>query len=211
MTIYMVSIFGGNIAIILLNYFFNANLAEGKSHVLVDTTLNGLSGQTVTFSNTNTYRYLNPEAYEATSTTVYKSSIKEITTGLNISINGWVSGDGMITVDVTAQISKQGQSNSDAIPATSEKKITTNVRTQSGSPIIISGLLQLEEDSTDKGTPGLKDVPLLGYLFKNETNSKADTELVIYLIPFVEETEAENELSIMRIKRMYEQYVLEAE
>ena len=28
MTIYMVSIFGGNIAIILLNYFFNANLAD---------------------------------------------------------------------------------------------------------------------------------------------------------------------------------------
>ena len=118
----------------------------------------------------------------------------------------------MITVDVTAQISKrQDKTSNDSIPATYEKKITTNVRTQSGSPIIVSGLLQLEEDSTEKGTPGLKDLPLLGYLFKKETESKSDTELVIYLIPFVEETEAENELSIMRIKRMYEQYVLEAE
>ena len=35
----------------------NAELSEGKSRVLADTTLNGLSGEQVNFSNTNTYRY----------------------------------------------------------------------------------------------------------------------------------------------------------
>ena len=191
---------------------FNAQLAESKSHILVDTTLNGISGQTVTFANTNTFRFYNADISDATTTTttIYKTSVKEITSGLNISINGWVSGDGMVTVDVTAQISKQGQASDDkGIPSTSEKKITTNVRTKSGSPVIISGLLQQEEDYESSGTPGLAKIPLLGYLFKKEKNSSVETELIIYLIPFVEETEAENELNTMRVKRLYEKYVME--
>jgi type II secretory pathway component GspD/PulD (secretin) len=205
----IISEFGLNFAI-----NFNAQLAENKSHILADTTLNGISGQTVTFANTNTFRFYNADISDAntTTTTIYKTTVKEITTGLNISINGWVSGDGMVTVDVNAQISKRGQATSEKdIPSTSEKKITTNVRTKSGSPVIISGLLQQEDDTESSETPGLAKIPLLGYLFKKEKNSSVETELVIYLIPFVEETEAENELSIMRIKRMYEQYVLEAE
>lgn len=193
----------------------NAELSEGKSRVLADTTLNGISGESLSFSNTNTYRYR--DIIVDTSGDLYTSTTREITSGLTLSISGWVSGDGMITVKVDAQISKQGSSNSSssstkptvdttAPPSTSEKKVSTNVRTKSGEPVVIGGLFQQEEDITEKRVPVLGKIPVLGNLFKSRNVSAAESEFVIYLVPFVEknkESELGEEENLARLMRKY--------
>lgn len=193
----------------------NTELSEGKSRVLADTTLNGISGESLSFSNTNTYRYR--DIIVDTSGDLYTSTTREITSGLTLSISGWVSGDGMITVKVDAQISKQGSSNSSsssakptvdtaAPPSTSEKKVSTNVRTKSGEPVVIGGLFQQEEDITEKRVPLLGKIPVLGNLFRSKNVSAAESEFVIYLVPFVEkgkETELDEEENLARLVRKY--------
>lgn len=184
----------------------NAELSEGKSRVLADTTLNGLSGEQINFSNTNTYRYR--DIIVDTTGDLYTSTTREISSGLTISLNGWVSGDDMITVKIDAQVSKQGSSDSAGDtsnpPATSEKKVSTNVRTRSGESVIIGGLFQQETDVSERRVPVLGSIPLIGNVFRHKTTSTADTEFVIYLVPFVEKKEKSNE---ERIKRYYEKYV----
>ena len=184
----------------------NAELSEGKSRVLADTTLNGLSGEQINFSNTNTYRYR--DIIVDTTGDLYTSTTREISSGLTISLNGWVSGDDMITVKIDAQVSKQGSSDSAGDtsnpPATSEKKVSTNVRTRSGESVIIGGLFQQETDVSERRVPVLGSIPLIGNIFRHKTTSTADTEFVIYLVPFVEKKEKSNE---ERIKRYYEKYV----
>lgn len=194
----------------------NAELSEGKSRVLADTTLNGISGESLTFSNTNTYRYR--DIIVDTDGELYTSTTREISSGLSLSIEGWASGDGMVTVKVDAQISKQGStetpsgSSADTTnpPSTSEKKVSTNVRTKSGTPVVIGGLIQQEEDITEKKVPILGSIPLLGRLFKSRTTNLAETEFVIYLVPFIEEnkklilTEEEN---LERLIKKYEKKV----
>lgn len=193
----------------------NAELSEGKSRVLADTTLNGISGESLSFSNTNTYRYR--DIIVDTSGDLYTSTTREITSGLTLSISGWVSGDGMITVKVDAQISKQGSSNSSSSstaptvdttvpPSTSEKKVSTNVRTKSGEPVVIGGLFQQEEDITEKRIPLLGKIPVLGNLFKSRSVSAAESEFVIYLVPFVEkdkESELGEEDNLARLVQKY--------
>lgn len=193
----------------------NAELSEGKSRVLADTTLNGISGECLSFSNTNTYRYR--DIIVDTSGDLYTSTTREITSGLTLSISGWVSGDGMITVKVDAQISKQGSSNSSSSsttpsvdttvpPSTSEKKVSTNVRTKSGEPVVIGGLFQQEEDVTEKRIPLLGKIPVLGNLFKSRNVSAAESEFVIYLVPFVEkdkESELSEEDNLARLMQKY--------
>lgn len=173
----------------------NAELGNGKSRVLADTTLNGISGESLSFSNTNTYRYR--DIIVDTKGDLYTSTTREITSGLTIAINGWVSGDGMITVKVDAQVSKQGSSESASSgnsadtsvpPSTTEKKVSTNVRTKSGEPVIIGGLFQQEEDISEKGVPLLGQIPVAGNLFKKRQTTVAESEFIIYLIPFVEES-----------------------
>lgn len=172
----------------------NAELSGGKSRVLADTTLNGISGESLSFSNTNTYRYR--DIIVDTNGDLYTSTTREIASGLTLTVNGWVSGDGMVTVKIDAQVSKQGSaepasSNSVADttnpPATSEKKVSTNVRTKSGELVMIGGLFQQEEDVTEKKTPLLGSIPFLGWLFKSRNATMAETEFIIYLVPFVEQ------------------------
>lgn len=187
----------------------NAELSEGKANVLADTTLNGISGEIINFSNTNTYRYRDIIADK--NGDLYTSTTREIASGLTLNINGWVSGDDMITVKIDAQVSKQGLSDSSSNdttnpPSTSEKKVTTNIRTRSGEPIIIGGLFQQETDITEKRVPFLGYIPFLGNLFKTKTISVADTEFVIYLVPFVEKNELKNlteDENLIRLQNKY--------
>ena len=189
----------------------NAEIGEGKSHVLADTTLNGISGEAISFSNTNTYRYR--DIVENSSGEKYTSTTREIASGLVLNVNGWVSGEDMITVKVDAQVSKQGKADTSSKdttnpPSTSEKKVSTNVRTKSGEPVVIGGLFQSETDLSEKRVPWLGSVPLLGNLFKKKTESLADSEFVIYLVPFVEKNETEILSEKENLFRLMEKYEL---
>lgn len=191
----------------------NAELSEGKSRVLADTTLNGISGESLSFSNTNTTRYR--DIIVDTKGDLYTSTTREISSGLTLSINGWASGDGMVTVKVDAQVSKQGNTESSANsngtdttppPSTSEKKVSTNVRTKSGEPVVIGGLFQQEEEVSEKQVPWLGSIPLLGWLFKKKVVSMVETEFVIYLVPFVEKQDVQaisEEANLERLKKKY--------
>lgn len=192
----------------------NAELSEGKSHVLADTTLNGISGEKINFSNTNTYRYR--DIIVDTNGELYTSTTREIASGLTLGIEGWVSGDDMITVSVNAQVSKQGSTESSGNsklanttnpPSTSEKKVTTNVRTKSGEPIVIGGLYQQETDITKKKVPLFGSIPLFGKLFTSQTESNADTEFIIYLVPFVEKNCKEENSTQEIICRLAQKYM----
>lgn len=197
----------------------NAELSEGKSRVLADTTINGISGESLSFSNTNTSRYR--DIIVDTKGDLYTSTTREISSGLTLSINGWVSGDGMVTVKVDAQVSKQGNSDTSSSsgkptdttppPSTTEKKVSTNVRTKSGEPVVIGGLFQQEEEISEKKVPVLGKIPLLGFLFKKKVVSMVETEFVIYLVPFVEKNSTEVLSEEENLNRLIKKYGGETE
>lgn len=187
----------------------NAKISDSEARIMADTTLNGLTGEDISFQNTNTYRYrdmeIDPDTGEVKSTGV----TREITSGLIININGWVSGDNMITMDVKSTVSKRGadvSSSSGNPPPTSEKVISTHVRTPSGKPVIISGLLQQERDVILQKTPILSSIPLLGWLFTSEVETFTNTELVIYIVPYIEFPERERLPSDKIFKEYYKSF-----
>ena len=184
-------------------------LSENKARVLADTTLNGLTGEEVKFQNTNTFRYID-KTFDSNGKPLY-GSMREITSGLLLNIKGNVSGDGMITMEVNAQVSKQGSGGvtSGVLPPTSEKIVKTKVRTQSGTPIIIGGLLQAERNSSEKKVPGLGDIPIAGMLFKDTSGAETVTEMVIYIVPYLHREKEKKEKKSERLMRLYKKYVEE--
>ena len=190
---------------------FSSELGSGLSHVLADTTLNGISGESVKFSNTNTYRYRDIVIEGATDR--YTSTTREINSGLVLNIEGWVSGDDMITVNIDAAISKQGSAGSTGDtsnpPSTSEMKVSTVVRSHSGESVVIGGLFQQEEDSSEGGVPFISEVQGVGELFKNRNKSASETEFIIYLIPSVEKEQTGQRDIRENIRRYYEKYMRE--
>ena len=198
-------------AISVFGYQFAAKLSSAmgtsEAQIFADTMLYGLSGQEIKFQNTNTYRYRDSNIDPETGKPKYTGITREITSGLMLTINGWVSGEGVITTTITASISKRGADvtlNAGNPPPTSEKIITTQVRSQSGEPVILSGLKQNEMSNTEEGVPGLSKIPVAGLLFKDKVKTTEKTEMVIYLVPHIDYSGGDSGNSKLRRDTIFE-------
>jgi type II secretory pathway component GspD/PulD (secretin) len=166
----------------------SAQLAENTAQVYADTTMNGLSGQEIRFQNTDTYRYQEFEVDPDTGSLIRSGITREISSGLIVSLSGWVSGDDMITIAVNATVSKQNRNpagESAGIPSTSERIVTTRIRTPSGTPIVLSGLIKEDSSRTARKIPILGSIPLIKHFFGDQNDTRERTEIVIYIVPYL--------------------------
>ena len=167
-----------------------ASIEENKTTVFADTTIHGVAEKQINFQNTNTYRYRDNNLDPNTGKPVYSGITKEIVSGLKLEVVGFVSGDGIITSTVKASVTRQGLDTSSSTgnpPPTSEKIVTTEVCGKSGEPIVISGLIQNSDAVSQHGVPFFSKIPLLGNLFKSKETIKERSQMVIYLIPHIED------------------------
>lgn len=167
-------------------------VSENQVQVYADTTLQGVSGTNIQFQNTNTYRYREPYVDSTTGETKNTGVTREIVSGLILDIEGWVSGDGMVTTTVKATVSRQGADVSSSTgnpPPTYEKQITTQVRGMAGEPVILTGLKQNDISESEQRTPWISKIPIIGWLFKSEDKTEEKTEMIIYLVPHIDNEE----------------------
>jgi type IV pilus assembly protein PilQ len=68
-------------------------------------------------------------------------------------------------------------------PALSTNEAQTELLVNDGDTIVIGGIIKRNESDAVTGWPGLKDVPLLGWLFKSNAISDRSNELLIFLSP----------------------------
>ena len=188
----------------------NTAISDNQANVFADTTLFGLSGQEIKFQNTSTYRYRDSNIDPDTGKPIYSGVTREIISGLVLEINGWVSGDGMVTTTVTASVSKRGADVSSTIgnpPPTSEKVLTTQVRGRSGETVVLSGLRQNDSTIIEQRTPLLSKIPLLGRLFKSKNNTSENTQMIIYLVPHVDIANDEYAIDGLKTASIYTRFV----
>ncbi len=70
-------------------------------------------------------------------------------------------------------------------PTIITKKAETNVILFDGQTTVIGGLTKQTERETDYGAPWLKDIPLIGYLFKGESKSNKMEDVLIFITPHI--------------------------
>lgn len=186
----------------LFSFELNASIQESKTKVLVDTTLQGLSGKKVSFRNTTTSRFYQTSTNADGETET--GSTQEVSWGIILDIKGWSSGDGMVTVSVESTISDETtvSGENSGIPSTSEKIVNTEIRTREGEPVVIGGLISSKKETSREKTPILGNIPLLGLLFTKNIEYETQSEFVIYLIPYIETTSPNND---EKIKRAYKE------
>jgi general secretion pathway protein D len=187
----------------------NYDLSEDRAKILADTTLNGISGEEIKFQNTSTVRFREYETDPNTGNLRQTGVVREIVSGLIIDMNGWVSGDGMITMDVEATVSRLGSGSSGDTtrePTTFEKVLKTHVRSPSGKPIAIGGLITEENTTTIQKIPFLADIPLLGYLFQTKKETVDRSEFVIYIVPHAEYLKREEVSLNNRMELLYNKF-----
>jgi general secretion pathway protein D len=161
-------------------------IERNKAQVLADTTLTSLSGERISFKNTQTSRFKDTEVTSSTSTTTTQI-IREISSGFLLNIEGWVSGGRMITMKIDTTLSETLQSDSaSGLPQTAEKVMSSTARTEIGKPIVVTGLRQSQVTKNTKKVPILGDIPLLGLLFRTKSDKVVNTDYVISIVPRLE-------------------------
>jgi type IV pilus assembly protein PilQ len=68
-------------------------------------------------------------------------------------------------------------------PSIATQRAETRVQVGDGITTVIGGILQSSETSTVDSTPGLSDLPLLGWLFKRTDTRNESQELLIFITP----------------------------
>ncbi|MDD2556977.1 MAG: type IV pilus secretin PilQ [Desulfuromonas sp.] len=72
-------------------------------------------------------------------------------------------------------------------PSIDTKEATTKLLLKNGETTVIGGIYVESELSSETGTPILKDIPLLGYLFKSRKKGNIRNELLIFITPRIVE------------------------
>lgn len=81
------------------------------------------------------------------------------------------------------------------IPALTVRRAKTTVELPSGGSLVMAGLLQENMRQTVQGIPYLKDLAVLGQLFRSRDYANSETELVIIVTPYLVDPTHESKLS----------------
>ncbi|MCB0421436.1 MAG: type IV pilus secretin PilQ [Bdellovibrionales bacterium] len=71
------------------------------------------------------------------------------------------------------------------------REASTQVLVKNGQTAVIAGIFQSDENSSEEGVPGLKSVPVIGWLFKGQNKEKLKNELMIFLTPRILKTQVD--------------------
>src|SRR5690606_10027434 len=104
--------------------------------------------------------------------------------GINLSISPSISSNNYLRLTVDLKVSRfTTPFDPTAVTAgvSVERSITTQVTMPSGATMVLGGVIQDSESSSDDGVPFLKDIPLLGWLFRSYGKTKDKTNLYFFL------------------------------
>ncbi len=70
-------------------------------------------------------------------------------------------------------------------PTFGTRKVSTSLTLRNGSTVILGGLISSNANVNDSGVPLLKDIPVLGTLFRSVSNTKDRTEVIVLITPYI--------------------------
>lgn len=109
----------------------------------------------------------------------------EVPVGVRLAVFPRVGGSGSITMDLRPVVSSLRSftpvPGGGQLPQTSVRIAQSTVNMQSGETIALGGLIHESDRRTVSGIPILKDLPIVGMLFRRTDTRKVRTEVVMFL------------------------------
>ncbi|MRR52820.1 MAG: hypothetical protein EG825_18270, partial [Rhodocyclaceae bacterium] len=117
------------------------------------------------------------------------SSIQQIQIGVTLAVTPLINPDGLVVMDIMQQIDSVSGTvtiaNVGDVPITSSKSAGAKVAVRDRDTIMLGGLIENSRTTSNSGVPWLKDVPLLGPLFRASNKNETRNELIVLIRPTV--------------------------
>jgi pilus assembly protein CpaC len=172
----------------------DALASDNLAHIVAEPTLTTLSGTQANFIVGGQFPV--PVAQNAATAGALSTVTVEFKNyGVQLSFTPTVFSDGRISLQVAPQLSQISTANSFTtstgtsvsllIPGLTVQAASSTVILGSGQGMAIAGLLEDTTNQTDNAVPGLGEVPVLGALFRGDSFSRQQQELVITVTPYL--------------------------
>ncbi|MHC4594449.1 MAG: type II secretion system secretin GspD [Planctomycetota bacterium] len=125
------------------------------------------------------------ETDPSTPTVIKTFEYKDV--GITLEITPHISQGGLVRLEVDSQFTKLVGTVTTAsdTPTTAKREAQTVVSMNSGSTIVIGGLIRDDKVTVEKKIPFIADIPLIGALFRLNTDQLQKTNLLIFITPYV--------------------------
>jgi general secretion pathway protein D len=144
-----------------------------------------------------------------TPTVIQEFEYKDV--GITMDITPHISQSGLIRLEIKSEFTKLIEDvTSLAVdtPSTAKREAETIVSMNSGSTVVIGGLIRDDKIAVETKVPFLSDVPLIGGLFKYQKDQLQKTNLLIFITPHIMRSQEDME-QITTDKKMEIESVLE--
>jgi len=128
-------------------------------------------------------------------------------TGILLNIKPTVYSGDRVDLEITQEVSEAQPVGSGAAvqsPAIFNRSLSTSLSLSHGQSHILGGLMSRRENQGRGGIPGLKDVPVLGGLFRNQSRNNDRTELVLIITPYIIDNDDDAEQVTNAVRRQLE-------
>ena len=108
--------------------------------------------------------------------------------GTQLTVLPTVNNDGYVTLRLLQEVSELSTATVAAAqnsPIITTREAETSAIVKTGRTVVIGGLISGQRQDIESGIPILKDIPLIGALFKSKSLDRQRQELAIFLTPYV--------------------------
>lgn len=156
---------------------------DGLVRTLAEPNLTAVSGETAKFLAGGEY-----PIPVVDSTGKLSVTFKEF--GVGLAFTPVVMSEGRISLKIETEVSELTDAgsvtlSSITIPALKKRQAKSTVELPSGGSLALAGLISEDTRQNIDGFPALKDVPVIGTLFRSRDFSRQETELVVIVTPYV--------------------------
>jgi pilus assembly protein CpaC len=171
----------------------------GLVHMLAEPNLTAVSGETAKFLAGGEFPVPASRDRDGNVTVSFKQF------GVGLSFTPVVVAPGRISLQLSSEVSElsntgaftmaAGTTQGLTIPALTVRRTATTVELPSGGSFAVAGLMQHNTKQVIDGFPGVKDLPVLGALFRSRDFADDQTELVVLVSAYLVEPTTEAALA----------------
>jgi MSHA type pilus biogenesis protein MshL len=173
---------------------------QGEVSVLSNPHLAVMNGQSAVFTVGFQFPFGDIEGVDEnfeTNTVTFRSTIKRAVLGLQLGLTPQISKDGIISLLIVPTITRikeevdvelptsRGGTQTISNPIIDLQELATTVRVRERQSVVLAGLISQIKKLEHEGLPVLGKLPILKYLFGRFEESYENSELVIFLTPYI--------------------------
>ncbi|HEX7775696.1 MAG TPA: type II and III secretion system protein family protein [Parvibaculum sp.] len=168
---------------------------NGLVRTLAEPTLTAISGENAKFLAGGEFPIPVSKDLQGNITVSYKPF------GVGLAFTPVVLSEGRISLKISTEVSELTttgaiQSQGLSIPGLHVRRAETTLELPSGGSLVMAGLLSDQTKQNIDGVPGVKDLPVLGQLFRSRDYQKNETELVVIVTPYIVDPTNRKNLSL---------------